>query len=47
MARKQPSRDDIAMDWAWGEEAQFRSDVVPQVGLDDYTLKTEVLHVPL
>jgi hypothetical protein len=37
MARKQPSRDDIlrAMDWAWGKEAQFRSDVVPQVGLDD------------
>jgi hypothetical protein len=22
------------MDWAWGKEAQFRSDVVPQVGLD-------------
>jgi hypothetical protein len=23
------------LDWAWGKEAQFRSDVVPQVGLDD------------
>jgi hypothetical protein len=23
-----------AMDWAWGKEGQFRSDVVPQVGLD-------------
>jgi hypothetical protein len=22
------------MDWAWGKEAQFQSDVVPQVGLD-------------
>jgi hypothetical protein len=22
------------MDWAWGKEAQFRSDVVPQVSLD-------------
>jgi hypothetical protein len=22
------------MVWAWGKEAQFRSDVVPQVGLD-------------
>jgi hypothetical protein len=22
------------MDWAWGKEAQFRSDIVPQVGLD-------------
>jgi hypothetical protein len=22
------------MDWAWGKEAQFQSDVLPQVGLD-------------
>jgi hypothetical protein len=25
------------LDWAWGKEAQFRSDVVPQVGLDEIT----------
>jgi hypothetical protein len=22
------------MDWAWGKEAHFQSDIVPQVGLD-------------
>jgi hypothetical protein len=22
------------LDWAWGKEAQFRSDVIPKVGLD-------------
>jgi hypothetical protein len=26
------------LDWAWGKEAQFRSDVVPQVSLDDSTV---------
>jgi hypothetical protein len=26
------------MDWAWGKEAQFQSDVVPQVDLDGLNL---------
>jgi hypothetical protein len=28
----------MTIDWAWGKEAQFQSDVVPQVGLDGSTV---------
>jgi hypothetical protein len=35
MARKQPPPTWYPLDWTWpGKEAQFRSDEVPQVGLD-------------
>jgi hypothetical protein len=39
LSRPQVSQKSISIgrewDWAWGEEAQFRSDVVPQVDLDE------------
>jgi hypothetical protein len=34
------------MDWTWGKEAQFRSDVVPQVGLDGFDLLWEFMFQP-
>jgi hypothetical protein len=43
MDRQESSRDDIPqawnLDWAWGKEAQFRSDVVPPPGWPEHGIR--------